>query len=410
MATTKLTERSVLALRAPTASGKQELTWDTELRGFGVLCSGVGNTRTFVAQAALANGLRRRVTIGRCDRLKVTEARDKAREVLAKMDLGEDPKARGNKLTLKGALDAYLLARTSLKPRSAEGYRGACENYLDDWLQRMLRDITPEMVEARHAKIAEDIRATGRGTGRATANGVMRAFRAIYNFAAERDDDLPKNPVRRLRRVWFKVRRRERMVKFDELPTFFSAVGKLENKVAADYVRLLLFTGLRRREAASLRWSDVDFDARTFSIPGERTKNGCTLTLPMSDLVSDLLIARRAVGKEEHIFPANSKSGHIEEPKFAFDQIEEATGIKVSPHDMRRTFTTIAESLDISPLAIKAFVNHAPPRDVTSDYVVMMVERLREPAQKIADKLKGLCGITEPGGENVAQLMRGPKG
>jgi hypothetical protein len=108
VATIKLTEKSVATLKAPTASGKQELSWDTDLKGFGVLCSGITNTKTFVAQAALATGLRRRVTIGRCDRVKVAEARDKAREVLAKMDLGEDPKAKANKLTLKQALDAYI--------------------------------------------------------------------------------------------------------------------------------------------------------------------------------------------------------------------------------------------------------------------------------------------------------------
>jgi integrase len=406
MATIRLTEKSVAALKAPTASGKQELSWDTDLKGFGVLCSGVTRTKTFVAQAALASGLRRRVTIGRCDRLKVAEARDKAKEVLAKMDLGEDPKAKANRLSLRQALDAYIKARTSLKPQSAGGYRDACERHLSDWLQRPLRDITPEMVEARHAKIAEDIKASGRGTGKATANGVMRAFRAIYNFAAERNDDLPKNPSTRLKRVWFKVPRRERMIRFDDLPSFFAAIAELENRVAADYIRFLLFTGLRRREAASLKWSQVDFVAKTFSIPGALTKNGNTLTLPMSDFVSDLLVSRRAIGIEEFVFPANSKSKHIEEPKFAFDSIEEATSIKASPHDLRRTFMTVAESLDISPLAIKALANHAPPRDVTSGYIIMTVERLRRPAQEIADKLKALCSIAITEGANVAQLRR----
>jgi integrase len=388
----------------PTKSAKQELSWDLDLKGFGVLCSGVSSTKTYVAQAALNNGLRRRVTIGRCDRLKVTEAREKAREVLAKMDLGEDPKAKTNTLSLKQAIDAYLKARTALKLQTAEGYRSVCEYHLNDWLTRMLSDITPEMVEVRHTRIAEDIKKAGRGTGHATANGVMRAFRAVYNFAAERDDDLPKNPVRRLKRVWFKVERRERIVKFSELPAFYAATRTLENQVAGDYIKLLLFTGLRRREAAALRWSDVDFVAKTFSIPGARTKNGKTLELPMSDVVGDLLIARRAIGKEEFVFPANSKSKHIEEPKFAFDQIERDTGIKVSPHDLRRTFLTVADRLDISPLAIKALANHALPRDVTSGYVIMNVERLRSPAQRIADKLKELCDITPIQSDNVAML------
>jgi integrase len=97
----------------------------------------------------------------------------------------------------------------------------------------------------------------------------------------------------------------------------------------------------------------------------------------------------------------------LEEPKFAFDQIEAATGIKASPHDLRRTFATIAESCELSPLAIKALMNHAPPSDVTGGYVIMTPERLRRPAQLIADKIAELCGIERPEGENVPRLSRG---
>lgn len=69
-----------------------------------------------------------------------------------------------------------------------------------------------------------------------------------------------------------------------------------------------------------------------------------------------------------------------------------ATGISVSAHDMRRTFVTVAEGADISPLALKALVNHALGNDVTEGYVQMTAERLRGPAQRVADELKRLCG------------------
>jgi integrase len=405
MATIRITEKSVSGLRAPTASGKQELTWDAELKGFGVLASGVSTTKTFVAQAKVkGSGLTRRVTIGRCDRLKVAEAREKAREVLATLDLGEDPKAKGKRFTLLQALDAYLKARASLKPRSVDDYRSVFDKYLDDWLEKPLSEITPDMVESRHVSIAADIAAAGRYAGHATANKVMRAFRAVYNFAADRDDALPPNPARRLKRQWYAVPRRERMVRFDQLPAFYAALDSLENKVIADYLRFLTFTGLRRTEAAGPRWSDVDFAANTFSIPAAKAKNSRRLVLPMSDLVRDLLVRRRAIGNMEYVFPAASRSGHIEEPKDAFAAIEAETGIKVSAHDLRRGYATIAESLDIGLLAIKALLNHALPRDVTSGYVIINVERLRAPAQRIADRMRELCGIARPEGENVAPM------
>lgn len=291
MATIKLTEKSVARLEAPTASGKQELHWDSEQAGFGVLCSGVSAVKTFIAQTVI-NGtrLKRRVTIGRVDRLKVDKARDKAKAVLAGMDLGEDPKARASRLTLKQALESYLAGNASLRASSISGYRLWCEKHLADWLEKPLGQITREMVEKKHADIATKVEGErGKGKGQATANAVFRAFRAVYNWAAERDEALPPNPVKILKRRWFEIKRRERMVKFDELKAFHAALGNLENQVASDYIRLMLFTGLRRREAASLRWSDVDFAAKTFTIGGERTKSGKTLTLPMSDLVQRFL-------------------------------------------------------------------------------------------------------------------------
>ena len=82
--------------------------------------------------------------------------------------------------------------------------------------------------------------------------------------------------------------------------------------------------------------------------------------------------------------------------------VAEATGIRVSVHDLRRTFITVAESTDISPYALKALVNHSLGNDVTSGYVQITVERLREPAQRVCDKMMELCGIKPP--EGVARM------
>jgi len=124
----------------------------------------------------------------------------------------------------------------------------------------------------------------------------------------------------------------------------------------------------------------------------------------MSCFVRDLLVARRNIGNDGGwVFGANSESGHIEEPKFAFDEIAEATGIRVSPHDLRRTFVTVAESCDISALALKALINHAIGDNVTEGYVQMTVERLREPSERVCTRLMQLCGIAAPAGENVVR-------
>jgi integrase len=395
MPRTKLTEKTVARLRAPDPSGKQRVFWDADLRGFGVLCSGVSTAKTYVAQKDLPNGKTRRVTVASVAELALADARARAAELLVDMRRGVDPKtARKASPTLRAALDAYLSARADLRPRSAAGYRDAVERHLKDWLDFQLSDITREMVEAMLKQIAAEASGTRAGaTGHAAANGAMRALRLIYNFMADRVA-LPPNPVR-LKKMWLPVEARTGTVKDEELPAFYRAVTELPNPIHRDYLLLLLFTGLRRREAAALKWSEIDLRNRVIKLPAARAKAGRKLDLPMSDFVRDLLVARRALGNAEFVFPSNSKSRHIEEPKFALQQVAEASGVKVSAHDLRRTFMTAAESTEMSVLALKALVNHSLGKGVTEGYVQMTVERLREPAQKVADRLKALCQVPE---------------
>jgi integrase len=117
-----------------------------------------------------------------------------------------------------------------------------------------------------------------------------------------------------------------------------------------------------------------------------------------------MLVARRAIGDTNYVFPAESASGYIAEPKFYFNQVYAATGIRVSPHDLRRTFATIAARCGIGEYLMRALVNHSLGRDVTSGYIDMLAEELREPMQRVADKIKQLCGVKEPHGENVAKM------
>jgi integrase len=389
----KLTTRVIDKLHAPDPSGKQQLYWDTELIGFAVCVSGTTNSRNFVCQRDI-NGHSRRVTIGACNVLSLTQARRRAQGVLADFYQGKDPKAPANGLTLRAALANYLTANRRLRPKSIEDYQRNVSLYLTAWLDKPLAQITPAMVIEKHAKIAATVKAKGRYDGSATANGAMRTLRTVWNYAAESDTGLPANPVRSMRRSWYPVPRRERHVKADELRGFLRAIRALPNPIHADYLELLLLTGLRRQEAAALEWSDVDMGARVIRIPAVRAKSGKRLDLPMSDLVYELLARRRALGNMRFVFPSDSSAtGHIVEPKTSLELVARTCGVEVSCHDLRRTFITCAESADISPIALKALVNHSLGGDVTSGYVIMNTERLREAAQRVADKMKALTGV-----------------
>lgn len=416
MPSVKLTKAAIAKLKAPTKSGKQELVWDTELRGFGVLLSGTTNARSYVVQRTLPDGHSRRLTVGSLAEIDLDKARSQAADLINDMRRGVDPKQQRRSAatwTLKRALEEYLKARKNLKPNTVRLYRFAVERHLAPWLDRPLSSITADTVEDRHRAIQAEVEKRrgplpehfGSRSGAHMANDALVVFRLLWNFVAEREESLGANPVRRLRRQWYPAPRRERVIPTEALPAFYRAAEALSNRTVRDYILLLLFTGLRREEAAALSWSEIDFNSKVVRLPASRTKASRRLDLPMSSFVRDLLVARRAIGREDDfVFASNAKSGHLEDPDDGLKAVAKQTGVRVSSHDLRRTFVTIAESTDISVMALKALVNHSLGSDVTSGYVIATTERLREPCQRVCDRLMALCGITGDDEEKVTRL------
>jgi integrase len=132
--------------------------------------------------------------------------------------------------------------------------------------------------------------------------------------------------------------------------------SRLTRETFRDYLLLLMFTGLRRTEAASLKWEHVDFSARTFTVIDP--KNGCDHTLPTSDFLHELLSKRRQVAKGLYVFPSRSAIGHITEPRKQILNVCRESGVSFRAHDLRRTFAGIADSLDLPWYAIKKLLNH----------------------------------------------------
>lgn len=128
-------------------------------------------------------------------------------------------------------------------------------------------------------------------------------------------------------------------------------------------------------------------------------KGGRAFQLPRSKQLLSVLRARQACEtastlypKSEWIFPSKSASGHIAEPR---EELE----VNFTIHSLRNTFITVAESLDISPYAIKMLVNHSTPdkQDVTAGYITPELQRLRDPMQRVSDQIeKLLAGKAEP--------------
>jgi integrase len=161
---------------------------------------------------------------------------------------------------------------------------------------------------------------------------------------------------------------------------------------------------LRRSEAAALAWDQVDMKARTLTVLD--TKNREDHTLPLSDYLHDLLQQRKATAGGAYVFPGTGANGYLIEPRVPVQRVIKSSGVDFTLHDLRRTFLTVAESLDIPAYALKRLVNHKMRSDVTAGYIIADVERLRGPMQKITDFLLSVAGERRA---NVVTITEGRK-
>ena len=76
---------------------------------------------------------------------------------------------------MRERLAGYLLARKDLRPATVRAYRKMCERHLAVWLDRPLREITPDAVEQKHREIAEEVGRGERFSGEVSANFAIRA-------------------------------------------------------------------------------------------------------------------------------------------------------------------------------------------------------------------------------------------
>ncbi|MBY0549744.1 MAG: integrase family protein [Candidatus Obscuribacterales bacterium] len=391
---------------------------DSKLSGFTLRITNAG-TKTYCLDTRI-KGTRDRVTVAIGEHGKDGMTADKARKIAdglianyikqglnphderqKKAELAAHEKAvvkareQLRTTTLAVVLDAYIQAK-KLKPSTVYNYRCVVNSKLPDWLDLPLADITKEMIENRHRQISD------KHPGE--ADNVMRVVRALFTFAAykyENENGEPLvavNPVRRLSQnnQWNKLPRRQGVIKAHELEPWWKAVQALDNSTVRDYLILLLLTGLRKAEAESLTWGTrgVDLNARTLFV--QETKNHEPLLLPLSDYLHAMLLERwQNRSSNEWVFPGDNKFGHVSDPRYQIAIVTEVSGVAFTPHDLRRTFITVADGLGIGGYTIKKLVNHKNAADVTAGYFVAEVERLREPMELITIRLLEHAGVKQ---------------
>ena len=379
---------------------------DSHLQGFGVKVSPAGRM-SFIAEGRIKGGGSRRVTIGTYPALTVTIARAQAASILAEMQMGKDPKAereavqRANR-TLAELFEAYMAGRDR-KPATVRDYRGCFALVFSDWKSRPIKSITKADVEKK-------FRHTQSKRGERTANKAFAILSGICNWAMA-DDTITINPCIILKQKSMRrtsPRRNSylsdlevgRLINFFEVEKDFlhpskenPKGAKLEHGVSkqgANYIQILLITGLRKSEALTLRWSDINFEREYLEV--HDTKNGRDHYVPLSKPALKTLSKQKqdtSMRNSPYVFPSRYKDElPMSEPKSQLDKIRKTTGLNFTLHDLRRTFATHASAQGVTHDMIKRALNHKSG-DVTEGYIISQIESLRPVFEAVANGYHG---------------------
>ena len=310
--------------------------------------------------------------------LTLSIARQAAKELRAKVTLGHD--VAGEKQERKTeALAKIEAARNCMTvAKLADEYFERM--VLGKWKHpnivrsRIVKDIKPnigklalENVEPRHIDaMLQSVVKRGAPT---TANDVLRWVRRIFDYAIKRHM-VRHNPAAafNLSDAGGKEVARDRALSGEELTALFEAMRtargfSIENGLT---VRLLLLLAVRKGELIAARWNEFDLDADepVWHLPGERTKTGQPLDIPLPTMGVQWLqeLHRLALGSE-WVLPARKMQSrmlpHICESTIGVAMGKIKHGLPhFTTHDFRRTARTHLAALGINPQVAERCLNH----------------------------------------------------
>jgi integrase len=316
---------------------------------------------------------RRRVTLGRYPSMGLAAARARAIEV-------KDGRASG---TVAALAETYL--------RSIKGLRSVREIE-----RRLRRDVLPvighiplgelhrrDVTRVIDAKIAD---------APITARRLFEDVRAMVRWAVARGD-LDHSPMDGMRGPAIS-KPRTRVLSDDEIRAVWHGLTEVRPDVGR-VVKFCLATGQRVGEVTGLQPSELDLRRKVWTIPAERSKNGHSHQVPLSQMALRLI---------KEVPEGFAVSKNVVSDVVWRNQIVED---RWTAHDLRRTALTKMAELGVAPIVLGHIANHRTTTKAgitLGVYVHHAYEREKRDALELwADRLQGIVS----GGAEVVAMRRG---
>lgn len=351
MPTIHMTKSAVDALKA---ASKDTVYWDAGLPGFGVKVT-PRSRKVFVVLYRIggAGSRLRKYTIGPYGRVTLQMARAEAQKVLAARLEGRDPatekresKRRMTADRVDDLIEVFIVQHVSKTRKAAEISRLLRREVVSRWGNRCVHAIGKRDIVELASEIAQ------RGTPMA-ANTLLKVIKTFLNWCVGRAviDASPAEGVP----LPGKEVARDRVLTNNELASVIRAARQIGGAYGG-IVEMLALTGQRREEVAQMVGDEIDFNSRTWTLPGSRTKNGKPHIVHLSEACIKLI--KRASRSGSYVFSISGVRPfqNFTNAKRALDELSGVTGWRL--HDLRRTCVSGMARLGVPPHVADKILNH----------------------------------------------------
>lgn len=315
---------------------------------------------------------RRDIGLGGFPDVTLSEAREEAREVKRKIKRGIDPVAE-RKAARRALVDeqskALPFEKAARMCHTAKAHEFRSEKHRRDWLSSLEHHAFPVLgkmpvAEIELPHVLQALEPIWHEKTE-TATRVRQRIESVLTWATVSGYRNGENPARwegNLKEVLpnpskiTKVKH-HRAIAWQEVPNFMKKLRQREG-MATRALEFAILTAARSSEVRKATWNEIDFEAGTWTVPGERIKAGRKHTVPLPDDVITLLRSVDQLEGSPYIFPA-PRGGALSD--VALLNVCKRVGVDATPHGFRSSFKDWARNRtayadEVSELAL-AHVN-----------------------------------------------------